>query len=541
MKTSVALFADFVHNFLGGPSRLLEPLAGATVLGHTLRRVAAIEGVSERALVVRPRDRDAALAALRACGQTDAFRVLDIDDGQRLRAGLIRAARKWGLGSWRGTPLGTTWFDEFLDLRCVAQVLAQAQGEAILALDAHQSVVDPRLCERMLAHARDHEHATPFVFTQAPPGLSGLLLRPEFVRDALEQQLTFGVGLAYRPETPRHDLVMREVCHRVEPEVFRAQGRLLADTRVGHDLLSAALRECGSQAEATTLCSWLSARPAPTLPTELEVELTSDTPLPASTLRPRDVPSRHWSDATALRRTLAELAQRDDTLVVFGGHGDPLCHPDFPDAVRLAREAGVCGVGVRSSLLRLDEAALNALLEGVDVIEVGLDAHTAPTYARIHGEDGFERALANMERIQARRRETVSPAPLLMPALTRCAENFGELEAFYDHWVRAVGSAVVRGKATFGGVLAEDSLLPLRPLVRTRCARLDTRLMLLADGTAVACDQDYLARRELGRWDTQELGTIWSGKGRRSLRAAHAGGGWSELAVCGDCGEWSRP
>ncbi|MBU0617367.1 MAG: hypothetical protein KKI02_06605, partial [Planctomycetes bacterium] len=115
MDIVAAVFADFAETFLGGPSQLLARLGSRSVLAHTLTRLRRVSGLERRCLVVQPRDEEAATAVVRELGLTDSIDVLAVDDGARPRRRLLRCGRKWNLEGWRGSPLGTTWFDEYVE------------------------------------------------------------------------------------------------------------------------------------------------------------------------------------------------------------------------------------------------------------------------------------------------------------------------------------------------------------------------------------------------------------------------------------------
>src|SRR5215510_10013149 len=123
MRIVAAVFADFAETFLGGPSQLATRIGSRSILAHTLERVCRVQGIVARCLCVRPRDGERASEVLRTCELGDEIELLAHDDGQRPRRGLIRSARKWNLDAWRGSPLGTTWFDEFVEPLAVARVM----------------------------------------------------------------------------------------------------------------------------------------------------------------------------------------------------------------------------------------------------------------------------------------------------------------------------------------------------------------------------------------------------------------------------------
>lgn len=544
MNLALLIFADFSSS-LYGPSPLEQPLAGAPLLVHTLRRVARIDGLSRRCLLVRPDHEAQAALALAASGVGELFELLADDAGRRPKQGLIRAARRWNADGWRGSPLGTTYFDEYFDAVEAARVVDRFNLDAILALDGAMPLLAPELAARQLAHATDTPDAA-FVFVQSPPGLAGILLCREALRRMLEVQMPVGLLLNYRPETPRADPIARSECVRLPAEIAQCAARLTGDTRRSRRQIEAAINSLGEEATAAELCAWLRNQPEhqlPPRPAEVELELTTDDPLPETRLRARGgrVPRRRLADLSAVGCLADELATDEDARLVLGGFGDPLAHPDFAAIVRRVRAAGVGALAVATPLVELTEDALAALFEpGVDVIEVLIDADSAETYRRVHNADAFDRVRANIERILAERVNRRSPTPLVLPSLTRCEATLGEMDAFYDRWVQVCGGAVVRGYRAFGGALPADGLLSLEPLVRGPCRQLNRRLTLLASGAAARCDEDAAGAEPLGDWTTQKLAAIWTGPRLVRLRQAHETGDLGNAPACSACREWFR-
>lgn len=545
MKIVAAIFADFAESFLGGPSSLGQQLGGKSIIAHTIERLLHVEGLDARCIFVRRRDEPAARDAAAAAGAGDRLDILALDDGVRARRGLIRSGRKWGLASWRGTPLGTTWFDEYLEPLAAARVLDHYGAEGVFCLDGCQPLLDPSIASRMVAHARENAGEASFVFTQSPPGIAGVLLRRQTTRELLENHWPVGLLLSYRPEAPRGDLITRPMCCPVPAIVSQTAARLTADTRRSRELVESAMKAVGDRASAEEVCAWLASQPrVAAAPLEIEIELTTNDSLPDTTLRLRGerVPSRCLADMVALERIAAEAAKFDDALIVLGGHGDPLLHPQFPEVVARVRAAGVCGLAVSSPLVELPERVFESLFEQrIDILDVRLDAATAETYRSVHKRDAFDAVMTNIERIEAERRKRLSPQPIIAPSLTRCAATLPELERFFDEWIRRTGWAVIRGYNDYSGRLGADSLLPTEPLVRRPCARLDSRLMLLADGTVPRCGQDFAGQHALGDWTRQSIREIWNGPGLSDLRAAHNRSCGMGLKLCGPCREWHRP
>jgi spiro-SPASM protein len=545
MKIVAAVFADFEHTFLGGPSQLLTRLGSRTVLAHTLDRLARVAGMDGRCLFVRQRDREAARKALHESGHAGAVELLPLDDGQRRRRALLCSARKWNLHAWRGSPLGSTWFDEYVESAAVARVLNHYECDAALCIDGHQPALDPAIASGMVAQMRERADQAALVFSQAPPGLVGLVLTRDAVCQLLAQDIPVGLLLSYRPEMPRCDPITQPGCFQIDTDVARTAGRFTADTRRSRELLQAAFGALGEQVESGPLCAFVRTSQQACireLPAELEVELTTATPLPESTLRPPGVPARQVHDLEILSRLASQLAAYDDQLVVLGGHGDPLAHPIFGEACERFRKAGVLGLAVRTPLVNLSDEYLEALFaNGVDILQVRLDANSPELYRRVHGTDFFDRVLANIEQVERLRRERLSAQPIVVCSLTRCAATLPEMEEFYDRWIRRNGWAVIEGYNDFCGALPADALLHAGPPVRQPCRRLSSSLALLADGAATLCHQDYRGRLAIGDWREKPLTELWRSDEIIRARRAHAMLKLDSYPCCQKCRDWFRP
>lgn len=547
MRIVAAVFADFAETPSGGPSQLGTELHGQTILARTLHRVAQIEGLAGRYLFVHPRDEEPARQALSASGLVGEFDLLPLDTAKRNRRALLRAARKWNLDSWRGGLMGTSWFDEFVDANAIAIALDHTKSHAIFCFEGHQPVLDPAIASAMIRHAEAHQHESKITFTQAPPGLAGIVVRAEAVRDLLEMNIPLGLVLSYRPELAQYDPIIHSACYHVAPEIVQTRARLTGDARRSRELLELALRELGNAPSAFDLCRWIDApghdRAGP-LPVEVELELTTNASLPSTTLRPRGerVPSRHLNDLEAVGHLAQQLARYDDRLIFLGGHGDPLRHPQFADICHILRDQGVYGIGVATPLLDLTSQNFEALLANqIDVLEVQLDAHSPETYQRVHGLDGFARVRENIDRVESTRRQQGKPQPIVACSLTRCAATISEIEGFFDDWICNIGTSVIRGFNDYCGTFPTDTLLSTVPSERQPCCRLETRLMLLADGTVALCAQDFRGEHPLGNWTRQDLQDIWTGETLKRVRRAHASLNLEPVPMCQKCNEWNRP
>lgn len=534
--------ADFAGSFVTGSSLVTTTVAGRPILARTLARVQQIEGPEVIALLV-PRDQaPSAEAFLAKHGLASAVALLPLSE-PRPRLELLRAGRVWNLDAWRGGVVGATWFDEYLEPADLARVAAQLEADTLACFSAYQPLLDADLASAQLRHLQQHRSEIDLAFTMAPPGLAGLMISADAIARIQDQGTPIGIEFAYRPEIPRPDPTTRTQCFQIDRRIATRGGRWTGDTQCSRDLVAAALEALGENASAVELVTWQAEHaPADDLPREVELELTTADALPETLLRPRGarVPDRTLSNLEAVERLGDELAGRDDRLVVLGGCGDPLLHPDFARVAATLRPAAR-GLAVVTNLVELSDATLAALFETpVDLLQVRIDAHTRETYQAVHGVDAFDQVVANVQRLLDQRVAASAARPLVVCSLTRHSRTLADLEAFYDHWIRAGGWAVIEGFSTAGGLLPPDSLLSTTPPVREACRRLKARLMLHADGQALACSEDVSGSMRLGRWDTETLASIWAGTPRQALRAAHAGVDLGAYPTCQQCCQWFR-
>lgn len=546
MKLIAAVFADFERTALGLPSRLDLKLGDRTVLQHTLRRLLRVEGLNDRLLVISADQKSSAEKALQASGYSEQIQLVALEGSFARRWPLVGAGRWWGLNAWRGGVLGLTWFDEFVEPLAVAQLMQLHQAEGVLCLSAHMPALDFEITSGMVKYQRENLDTAHMTFTMAPPGVAGVILRTHIVSELCEEQALVGVTCSYRPSAPQGDPINRPICYQINPVVSRTPVRLTAETSSSRELLAQVIAEQGEDASAEQFCARareLEAYESQTLPTEITLELTTEHPLPNSTLRPpvEATESHGLREVNQLDALVESLGGTDDRRLVLGGVGDPLQADLFSESVRRLRPVAA-SLAVETPLIELNEAYLELLFETpIDVLQVQLDAHSAATYQKVHGEDHFSAVVSNLQRLVSERQKRKSPVPLIVPRLTRCAATLAELEVFFDHWISQTGWATIEGYQTWGGLRSLDALFPTVPPQRAACRRLSQRLVLKADGSAWACDALARNGHRLGDWTAEPLGRIWSGDARAELINSHKQGDLSGFAACAGCDQWHRP
>jgi len=558
MKVIAAIQADLDTSPIGTRSRLADEFDGTTVLRRTVERMSLARRV-EGVYVLCPAPQFERCRGLLE-GTTAVVRRYDAES---LSWGaLAQTARKWSLDGWRGGIGGTTSFDEYTDCRLLGGLLDTVQADAVLSVPPAAPLIDPALADAMIQHAEGVRDDIRVAFTQALPGLAGVLLYAPLVRELAEKGVPLGWVFAYQPDSPRKDVIFQSCCFEVPVQVRHASGRLTADTDRSMRTLGQLMREHASPA-LTTIGQWLIDRNqtfVESLPREVEIELTTEDPHPDVLLRPRGsrVERRGPIDPDLVRKVVAEITQFDDALVVLGGFGDPLRHPQFTsilDAIREIDSDGrrLYGLAVRTNAVDLNDKLIDALISHeVDILNVTLDAWTAELYARLHSpgapatdeprpQANLQTVLANIERVSQIRQQRASVKPIVVPEFTKARDNVEELDAFYDGWIRRIGAVTISGYCHFAGQCVDRSVIRMAPSTRFGCRRILSRCLVLADGRVAVCDQDFNGRHTIGSLGEQSLEAIWHGAALERIRRAHRADQFDPTPLCAACDEWHRP
>ncbi len=526
------------------------------MLGHTVGRAMRV-GAVDRVVLIHPASAPVD-ADLLATLPRDKPLTLHADAGELVdtRTPRRRAARAWAPAAWRGGLGSATCYDELLPAGPLLEALNTVYDggrtyDSALIVRGDWCVFDPDLADRQLAAHAESPESMALCFTQAPAGLSGLVVhRGPLAKLAEHPEAGFGRVLGYNPASPAPDPVARELNTPVEAAVRDAGGRFVYDTPRGVASIRAATERLGGRFHLADASGIVAAhfehREQAALPAVVTLELT-----PRRTARGPITPQGHVAfdrpdlDPDLARRLIEELAGAGDVALTLGGLGEPLLHPGWErivgDAVgargaRGARGAGLMAVCVETDLL-CEPGEVDRLLElGPDVVSVRLNADTAETYRAVMGIDAFSKVAENVRRLFQEREHGY---PWIVPRLIKTSRTLADMESFFERWVRAEGAAVIEPARPGCGLMPVLSPVPMAPPRRVACRQLGARMSILSDGVVALCDQDWLGRAPLGDAKASSLAEIWKRAGE--LADLHRAGRAGEVGLCGGCSEWHRP
>jgi hypothetical protein len=555
MANVIALVvADLERSRLGTASRLAARVAGATVLQHTLTRVARVTGV-DQVMVVHPAGQAVEALAGGAVGKPVTF--VPVSEGWRDKhtAGRI-AGRKWALGSWRGGIGGMTAYDELLPAGPLLHALQQAQADSCLIVGGDWMLLDPVISSAVLDLHVQNPASLQMTFCQAPPGLSGMAVYRPLLEQLDQKSASFAQLLGYVPSRPQADPIGRDVCFQVEARVRACARRFIYDlpgSTADIDALAGRLGPALQDADALAVIAAVEEierqRPCPRL-REVTLELT-----PRRRVRGPIVPQHHVTiDRPDMPVELAldlvrQVGAMQDVVLTLGGLGDAMLHPRWADIVTAAHDAGVLGVTLETDLRGSRDEVARLLELPLDAVIVRLNADTAAVYEQVmapgEGPEAFKAVVDHLQWLLMTRAQRATAEggdaglPWLVPSLVKTADTLRDMETFFDRWMHFTGQAIIAPATSGAGLMPELSPVCMASPRRRPCRQIQNRLTIHSTGLAPRCDQDWLATAPAGDATKQPLTAIW--QALSDIRGQHAAGRWSEAGICARCVEWHRP
>jgi hypothetical protein len=444
-----------------------------------------------------------------------------------------------------------TIYDEMLPAYPFLQVMQAKGAESLVALRGDWCCIDPAIATQQLELHRSAPEAMKLTFTQAPPGLTPVVIHRSVLEEMVANNATVANLLCYNPKKPVIDPVGKDVNVQVPASVRSQYRRFVYDTprAVEHlQQIAEALGDSLGRSDAvkvTDISRDIEEREPwhqlERLPQQINVEL-SPRRLVNGPIVPQhqlELPRQDMADKT-IDVLLEQVPDAGDTAVLFGGLGDPLLHEDWFETLQRATKAGALGVGIETDLL-VDDQTIDQLASlPLDVIAVRINADSAATYEALMGTDGYGKVMDNLQRLfkarNTNRQQGAGFCGWVVPRLVKVAENLSDLETFFERWMTIAGWAVVDRALTGRGLIPDLSPVPMEvpqpPEAKQRPVPPKQRLTVLSDGKVCLCGEDWLGRLALGSLNDQGLADLW----RSAASLADVSGGNS--CICPRCARW---
>lgn len=212
--------------------------------------------------------------------------------------------------------------------------------------------------------------------------------------------------------------------------------------------------------------------------------------------------------------------------------GEPLLHPDVVKQVKYAKDRGILDVMMNTNATLLTEDLSRALLDaGLDKIFFSFDSHVKEEFESIRVGASFEKTVENIKnfvRIKNQNGHSGTEARVSMVLRRHEEYKFKALVKMWEGIVDTIG---------FGYYVERnpEKIFEEKPVEGFICAQPWQRLFIMADGVVTACCVDEKREYVLGDARREYLADIWKGKRASTLREAHKGGRYYEIALCRKC------
>lgn len=473
-RVHAVVMADPDVSGLGTPRDLNSPVAGFSPLVWTLRalsRSTEVDGIT----LVGPHA--AELHAVASHLPESARRHLRIEtadfENAREQAAFRRASRLWTRRSWRGGLGGTAVFDEIVEPKALAGVMARLELDAALVVGGDWALVDPALCDQLISRFREDPDVRRLVFSQAVPGIAGCVVDRGLIDELLVSRprsgtlSTLGALLSYIPVAPQADPIAKPNCVTLTADVRDAGVRAIADDQRSRRAIERVLERLGAGAAAQRSVTELRAALEGIDQTEIVHIHAVDADgnfVPAEAIELVLDRVRTLSRETPVAITISATP----TLPGEGRTPDLLSWTALRGLVARLREVGAAGIHIRTGAANPGAFAILSEL--------------APDITSIDFADADDSAAADLVEALLPTRHYAAGLPdrWIVPRLTRRDAVYEQVEGFVDRSIMVAGCAVLD---PLSAPITGERIAPLPPpdAARERFER--TILTLHADGT----------------------------------------------------------
>jgi len=248
-----------------------------------------------------------------------------------------------------------------------------------------------------------------------------------------------------------------------------------------------------------------------------------------------DPPKRETMDLEFAKSLIDEGARKGLCSIKTQYRGEPLLYRGMPELIGHAKRNGIIEAMFNTNATLLDEKMANALIEaGMDKIICSIDGYEKEVYENVRIGGIFEEVLANVERIQALKKERDLVKPYIRVQMVDTPRNHHQIDGYIDFWSKRVEDVAVEQMLDWMGEEEDDTP------IEWACAQLWQRMIVTANGQVLPCCRGINGVSKnamiIGDAHEQSLEDIWKSDILTKLRELHTTGRSHEMEICRSCG-----
>ncbi|MDQ6699204.1 MAG: radical SAM protein [Acidobacteriota bacterium] len=247
------------------------------------------------------------------------------------------------------------------------------------------------------------------------------------------------------------------------------------------------------------------------------------------------------------RKIVEQMKGHSHSALRIVSRGEPLLHPDIVEMVKIAKvEARLPTVSViTNGILLKGNIAEGFIRNGLDLVEVSLDAFTEEAYREVRPLNGrearkrkspFEAIVTNILRYVQLRDER-NPSCKIVVSIIDQPHVKHEVEDFIASWQQRVDRVLRRTLHSFQGRV---SGIPM-PERRHPCRILWARFNIHSNGNVPICYNDWKNEETLGNINdpTTTIADLWHHPTYEAYRTSHLQNVYP--GICASCRDWTGP
>lgn len=244
---------------------------------------------------------------------------------------------------------------------------------------------------------------------------------------------------------------------------------------------------------------------------------------------PRMVRTKKFFDLELYRRFIYESASLGMKEVGLYTTGEPFFMKNLAEFVKIAKEAGIAYIFISTNgAMAIPEKVVPVIEAGLSSIKFSVNAGSRETYRLVHGQDDFEKVIANIQFISEYRKKFAPHLKMgVSCVVTKFIENEKEnLQKMLQPLVDDIVFMGVEGQA--GQALAQLSLLessmtdPFPQQGKAKpCAMLWNRLHVTVEGYLSLCCVDYENSLTYADLKNVSVKEAWSNAVIQEMRRRH--------------------
>jgi len=282
-------------------------------------------------------------------------------------------------------------------------------------------------------------------------------------------------------------------------------------------------------------------------PNYINIEITNECNLSCPMCPNSKIPKekKGFMEIDLFQKIIQEVDSNGTSNLLFVKQGEPFLHPRVREIFTILRQTknrqNILWV---SNGTTLNKEHIDALIEfQIDELNLSIDSLSPETYLGIRGVE-LEKTIANLERLQERKKEKKSDRPRISVNMVVRKDNVDEMKSarafFKKHNIQ---HTVQKYNPSFTGLDVGTDKWTLENgdmAHRYPCTHVFVNFVINYDGSVSLCCADWEGVSKIGDLNRNGIREIWNSDEYKHVRECHLNGQYDRISICKDCTAWQN-